>query len=190
MPTNTLAVVDGDFVGNPLQLTRWLVGSFEELSATSDSTSQLAIDAISGRQIQREVHISESLESNIQLEEDLGELVPMTCPECSGPLWELRVDKVRRYRCHTDHAYTSRALITHQDETIEKALWASMRLMQERANSLEQLAHDKLAGSDIFLTRANESRANANVLRNLLVGSCKPDNLAEAEMMLNEQAHV
>lgn len=212
MPTNTLAVVDVDFVGNPLQLTRWLVGTFEEDSVAGHSVAQMAGDELSGnglttidrqapsaasvstklsnRQIEREVHISESIESNISLEENLGELVPMTCPECSGPLWEMRVDKVRRYRCHTGHAYTAKALIAHQDETIEKALWAAMRLMQERANSLEQLSKDNLVGGEVFAERADESRANADVLRGLLVGSCKPDNAGQAQLAQTEQKHV
>ena len=186
MPNNTLSAVDVDFVGTPVQLTRWLVGSFDE----SAGRSEFASSPLHDRQIEREVHISESIESNIPLEEELGELVAMTCPECSGPLWELKVDKVRRYRCHTGHAYTAKSLVAHQDETIETALWAAMRLMQERANSLEQLAKDNVVGSETFSQRAAESRTNAQVLRRLLVGSCKAESPRESSLPQTQQEHV
>ena len=186
MPNNTLSAVDVDFVGTPVQLTRWLVGSFDEPADKATASGS----ALHDRQIEREVHISESIESNIPLEQELGELVAMTCPECSGPLWELKVDKVRRYRCHTGHAYTAKSLLAHQDETIETALWAAMRLMQERANSLEQLAKDNVAGSETFSQRAAESRTNAQVLRSLLVGSCKAETARESSLPQTQQDHV
>ena len=216
MPNNTLAAVDVDFVGNPVQLTRWLVGTFEDAAREAEryesqlDESQQNGDAdnrtgdlgdasqpnskddnrdqnIINDHIQREVHISQSIESNIPLEESIGELVPMTCPECNGPLWEVHIDRVRRYRCHTGHAYTAKALVAHQDEAIESALWAAMRLMQERANSLSQLSRDGTVGGSVFERRAEESRNNANILRQLLVGSCKASDMGERSSQLKQE---
>lgn len=141
------------------------------------------------RAIQAEVHVAGSIESNIPLEEAMGDLVPMTCPECSGPLWTIKNDRVRRYRCHTGHGYTAKALATKQDDGIEAALWSAMRLMQERANNLDMLAGNAAAGKQLFSARAEESRKNAEVIRSLLVGSCKAD-VQEAKRTSVEQHHV
>jgi hypothetical protein len=59
-------------------------------------------------------------------------LVPLICPDCSGPLWDLRDEKRTRYRCRLGHAFTEEALLAGQSETIEQALWAAVRTMEDR----------------------------------------------------------
>ena len=141
------------------------------------------------RAIQAEVHVAGAIESNIPLEEAMGDLVPMTCPECSGPLWTIKNDRVRRYRCHTGHGYTAKALATKQDDGIEAALWSAMRLMQERANNLESLAASTAGGGELFQGRADESRKNADIIRSLLVGNCRADESATQRNPV-EQKHA
>jgi two-component system chemotaxis response regulator CheB len=42
--------------------------------------------------------------------DDFGARSPFSCPECGGPLWELQVDRIRRYRCLIGRAFTARSL--------------------------------------------------------------------------------
>jgi len=62
-----------------------------------------------------------------------------TCPECHGTLWQLNDKSVRRFRCHTGHAYTARVLEALQGDAVEEALWAAVRALQEREKMLRDL---------------------------------------------------
>lgn len=69
----------------------------------------------------------------------IGTISGMSCPECGGALWELGYHPLR-YRCHTGHSYTAAALIEAQNETIEGALWVSIRALHEKQLLLAQRA--------------------------------------------------
>lgn len=56
----------------------------------------------------------------------------MSCPDCSGQLWELHAGDQVRYRCRVGHEWTGMALIDGQERVLENALWASARIVGER----------------------------------------------------------
>jgi two-component system, chemotaxis family, protein-glutamate methylesterase/glutaminase len=62
-----------------------------------------------------------------------GELVPFSCPECGGTLWETESGETRSYRCRVGHAYTLNSLIARHDETVERALWSAYRALEEQS---------------------------------------------------------
>lgn len=70
----------------------------------------------------------------------LGKPVPLSCPECGGPLSEVGVSESLRYRCYVGHSYTARNLLADQDRRVESALWAALRSMEERSRTLRALA--------------------------------------------------
>jgi len=122
-----------------------------------------------------EVEIAEHPGSSDRVE-GLGTLVPLICPDCSGPLWELRHEKLTRYRCRLGHAFTEEALLAGQSETIEQALWAAVRTMEERIRVLTTLAtgrrergQSKLA--ELYEARAAELKAHAQQIRQMLLES-------------------
>ncbi|MGE5412506.1 MAG: chemotaxis protein CheB [Clostridiales bacterium] len=97
----------------------------------------------------------------------------MTCPECNGPLFEIKDDKVLRFRCITGHAYTAENLLAQQNEVFEAALFAALRILQEKANMLERLyeeskSEDNKQGRDLK-KRADESRKYASVIRDIIL---------------------
>jgi two-component system chemotaxis response regulator CheB len=103
-----------------------------------------------------------------------GELVPMTCPECGGPL-HMTNDGIRRYHCITGHVFTTSALLEEQGTRVENALWAAVRAMEERGNTLTTLARDSAsinrARSNTRLTdEAASLRKHAQTLREILLG--------------------
>lgn len=97
----------------------------------------------------------------------------MTCPECNGPLFEINDDKILRFRCITGHAYTAENLLAQQNEVFEAALFAALRILQERSNMLERMAgesaeKDNRQAGDLK-KRAEESRKYASVIRDIIL---------------------
>ncbi len=164
MPTNAIAAVDVDYklpIGKIAPAIARLIQ--EPASPMKDIPADIAMEArIAGR-----------TSSDISKEQRIGHLVPMSCPECSGPLWQIDTDNVRRYRCHVGHGFTAKALIATQDAILEQALWAAMRTMEERANLSANMARDetkrgRYKSAEVYEERAQTSKTHAQVIRQLL----------------------
>src|SRR5205814_5730424 len=84
--------------------------------------------------------IAERVLSDVEQVNGLGDQVPYNCPNCGGVLWELQALGLRRYRCHTGHSFTAKALLTSQSERIEETLWVSLRMFEERKNLLNNIS--------------------------------------------------
>ncbi|MGE5350736.1 MAG: chemotaxis protein CheB [Syntrophothermus sp.] len=97
----------------------------------------------------------------------------MTCPECNGPLFEVNDDKILRFRCITGHAYTAENLLAQQNEVFEAALFAALRILQERSNMLERMSAQSTEKNDKqsndLKRRAGESRKYASVIRDIIL---------------------
>ena len=123
--------------------------------------------------IAMEARIAGRTMSDIRKEQKIGHLVPISCPECAGPLWQMETGSVRRYRCHVGHGFTAKALMATQDTVLEQALWAAMRTMEERANLATTMAQDEMEkgrykSAEVYEERAQASKSHAQTIRNLL----------------------
>jgi len=101
----------------------------------------------------------------------IGHPSRFACPECSGVLWEIDGSSPRRYRCHTGHGFTLRALAKTQDAATEDALWSAMRALQEREALLRELAKDADAagdGDDGFVADAERTARHGEQLRDMI----------------------
>jgi two-component system chemotaxis response regulator CheB len=96
--------------------------------------------------IRIEAGIAERVLSDVAAVGGLGDQVPYNCPNCGGVLWQLNKD-ASRYRCHTGHSFTAKALLTSQSEKIEETLWVSLRMFEERKNLLNKLSHREKSAS-------------------------------------------
>jgi two-component system chemotaxis response regulator CheB len=63
-----------------------------------------------------------------------------TCPECHGALWETQEGLVSRFRCRTGHAFSPESLVSEQHEHVERALWAALRALEEKAAMLRRMS--------------------------------------------------
>lgn len=63
-----------------------------------------------------------------------------TCPDCGGVLWQGGAEDDLTFRCHVGHAYGPEVLLSQKSEEFEAALWASLRLLKEKATLTRQLA--------------------------------------------------
>jgi two-component system chemotaxis response regulator CheB len=100
---------------------------------------------------------------------EMGELTPLTCPECHGALVRLIEGSLVRFRCHTGHAYTASALLSEVTESVEAMLWQSMRGMEELTMILNGIGShfERLNNEDaaeIFRNKAKDSSKRARVI--------------------------
>lgn len=72
-------------------------------------------------------------------QDKIGEPSEFACPECHGVLWEVEEGGLLRFRCRVGHAYTAEALQGALSDSVEAALWASMRTLEEKAALLRRL---------------------------------------------------
>src|SRR5207244_5633918 len=89
----------------------------------------------------------------------IGTPSSLSCPDCSGALFEINEGGVPRYRCHTGHAFGPRSLQDAQKESTEEALWSAVRALHEKETLLRKMADlDRMAGDEDHAVR-NEGEA-------------------------------
>jgi two-component system chemotaxis response regulator CheB len=105
-----------------------------------------------------------------------GRLSVFSCPECKGPLWELRDGELLRFRCRQGHAFTGASMMAEQAEAVEDALWTALNILQESAQMSKRMAgeaqqHNRHRAAAHFETMAREKMQRADTLRQVLLNS-------------------
>jgi two-component system, chemotaxis family, protein-glutamate methylesterase/glutaminase len=97
----------------------------------------------------------------------------MACPECHGVLWEAKDEELVHFRCRVGHAYSAEALLVHQSEQLEAALWTALRALEEHSALARRLAgragargHRHSASS--FPEQAMDAEHHVSVIRTVL----------------------
>ncbi len=110
----------------------------------------------------------------IASDERPGELSGYTCPECSGPLYEIEDGHLVRFRCRVGHAHTADSMLDEKSETLENALYVALNTLEESVAMAERLAdrsrsqeHEHAARR--FEERAQDARQQATVIRQVLM---------------------
>jgi two-component system chemotaxis response regulator CheB len=105
--------------------------------------------------------------------DEVGNPSPLSCPECGGVLYEIEVDRLLRFRCRVGHGYSTKSMLAHQSESLEAALWAGARALEESALLMRRLA-DRIAkrnGSEAaaeIKATAEKRRKQADEMRRFL----------------------
>ncbi|AMJ67157.1 chemotaxis protein CheB [Hymenobacter sp. PAMC 26628] len=101
---------------------------------------------------------------------ELGTLVPFTCPDCGGNLWDVTQGEVLRFRCHTGHAYTAASMLEGSQRKMQETLWVALRMMEERKNLLASLAaRDEAYGTGRHTERLDDLKRHVNRMREFLL---------------------
>jgi two-component system chemotaxis response regulator CheB len=113
-------------------------------------------------------------------QEPPGVASPYSCPACGGVLWEVEDDDLLRLRCRVGHAYTAESALDDQAESVETALWAAVRALQERASLSERIARRvRGRGSNTTAARfdqiAGDALEQAELIRNVQLERDGPD---------------
>lgn len=101
---------------------------------------------------------------------NLGELSPFTCPDCHGVLLMLKDGNLRRFRCHTGHAFSADSLLATVTENIEDSLYSAIRGVEESIMLLNHMG-DHFAETNqkkiaaLYFQKAQESEQRAGLVR-------------------------
>ena len=106
------------------------------------------------------------------------------CPECGGVLWEMDEPGMLRFRCRVGHAYTAKHLELEQGQSVENALWAAVRALEEGVSLFRRMAQAAAARKNSPLAaryeqRVREKLAHVELLRKLLVERQQPVDVEE-----------
>ena len=115
----------------------------------------------------------------------------LTCPECSGALWEVKEHDLIQYRCRVGHVYSLESMLAEQARSVEGALWAGVVALEERAQLMRRVAdraqaRESTKVSDKFSADADLAERQAVLLRkavtdyaarglSVLIGSEEPN---------------
>jgi two-component system chemotaxis response regulator CheB len=108
----------------------------------------------------------------------------MACPECHGVLWELKQEDLVGFRCRVGHAYSDEALLAHQSEQLEAALWTALRALEEHTALARRLAaransRGHAHSASAFTEQAMDAEHHASVIRNVLHTGIRIGDTAE-----------
>src|SRR5262249_13368920 len=97
-----------------------------------------------------------------------------TCPECNGTLWEVQEGKMLRYACRVGHSFSVESMLQDQSDSAERAVWAALRALEERADLSQRMAHRSRIGglhhlANRYTELAASARQDAAVLRRMLL---------------------
>ena len=115
-----------------------------------------------------------SRDSDMDDLEQIGKLSSLTCPDCSGALWEVGHQAPIRYRCHTGHAFTAKVLETLQRDVVEDAIWAAVRALHEQERLFSKLGERERQSGQVeraaeYEAKAAQAKGHSQTLREVVV---------------------
>jgi two-component system chemotaxis response regulator CheB len=114
------------------------------------------------------------------LSEPDGDLGPYSCPSCGGSLWMVDEGPMLHYQCRIGHAFAVEGLVEAQAGSVDGALWAGVRALEERAaltsriaDRMEERGQHRVAAR--YLRLAADARARAQLIHDAVTGSVAPE---------------
>ncbi|HEY6475313.1 MAG TPA: chemotaxis protein CheB [Polyangia bacterium] len=115
-----------------------------------------------------------------------GAAAEIVCPICQGKLTETLVGGFSSFRCHVGHSFSLESVAAEQAEEVERAMWASVRALEESARLAQRLAASTIGEmQDRFAQKEETQMHHADVIRRLLLGG---EMLTEADAAQLDEA--
>lgn len=97
------------------------------------------------------------------------ELTDLTCPDCSGTIWEVQRGNSKEYRCRVGHTFSPNSMLSEQFASQEKALYSAIVALEEGASLATRLADqfEESVGRRLR-EEARQRGVQAEVLRRIL----------------------
>jgi two-component system chemotaxis response regulator CheB len=155
MPLNAQASVDLDYLMTVDELSRLIV----ELAGAE------AFKGYNGPPLEPEPLSETAADAT-------GPLV-VTCPDCQGPMWEVRNGELISYQCRTGHVMSPESLNFWQSEGTERALWAAEQSLRQKAALNRRMAEQSRTGerfisATYFDGQAEEAEVHAEQLQKII----------------------
>lgn len=169
MPESAMREVDVDHVVRVADLPELLVRlTGEEIQETGEAV--MGPDERETRKTETEIQIAAedtALERGVM---DFGELTPYTCPDCHGVLTAIYDGNLKRFRCHTGHAFSADTLLAALTENIEDSLWNAIRgvdesiiMLNHMGDHFAEVNDPKLAA--LYFKKAKEASSRNELIR-------------------------
>jgi two-component system, chemotaxis family, protein-glutamate methylesterase/glutaminase len=111
-------------------------------------------------------------------EEHYVPAVVYVCPDCNGPLREIKTgnEKLVRFKCLVGHAFSMATLLEGHAEATEAALWTAVVSLEHEAMFAERAAQhaatrNERAEAVALTAEAKRAREQGNVIRGLLTAN-------------------
>jgi two-component system chemotaxis response regulator CheB len=128
--------------------------------------------------VKLEAEITERMVSDVDALNKIATPSDLTCPDCGGQLSQINSEP-NRYRCRTGHVYIEPVLLDKQGEALEESIWASIRMMEERRNLLQNIAwrNERANSTDPHGYQQAAERLNVHIgrMKQLLLSFSKTD---------------
>jgi two-component system chemotaxis response regulator CheB len=177
MPLNAIARGGGavDYILGAADIAPVLVRLVDEAASEETQSHVTDADGKEGRQVTTDDGEAIVTRDFAAQEDGARDRQPsiFTCPECGGVLWEIQEGDLLQYRCHVGHEYSMQSMVDGHSETVERALWAATRILEENA-ALSRRMEQRFAkdgyphSAERYRERAAEAEHQAHVLRSLL----------------------
>jgi two-component system chemotaxis response regulator CheB len=150
MPENALSMVDVDFCLPVRQIADVLVqlvnGKATNITESLTQGSNVEVQAT----------------ANHPTSEPPGDQIPVTCPECNGPLYKVKDGELALFQCFVGHRFSPESLSEQHTEALERALWTASRKLKERVVLHQNLMKQKCnKGEEELFKRLEESVTTA-----------------------------
>jgi two-component system chemotaxis response regulator CheB len=126
-------------------------------------------------EMEQEADIAELDMAALHAGEKPGSPSRFSCPQCQGVLWEIDDEQMIRFRCRVGHAYSPEALLAEHSNSVEAALWAGLRALEENAalmarmtKSMHERGNERSAAR--FGQQHDSALARAETLRQMILG--------------------
>jgi two-component system chemotaxis response regulator CheB len=115
--------------------------------------------------------------------ERTSENIDATCPDCQGPISEVRVGSLRSFECMVGHAFSPKTFYDARSEMEENALWAAVAALEQGAVLARRLAESSPTPEDRSLLQdeAADKDRRAAVVRSVLATPTAPPTAAVEE---------
>jgi two-component system chemotaxis response regulator CheB len=151
MPRSALQTVDVDFclpLAQLIEVLIWLVHG--DAGRVNESKNG-------------EIDMNDEANGTHPTSEPPGEQVPLACPECNGPIYEVKEGELSRFQCFVGHAFSPESLSEQHTEAFERALWTTIRTLKERTVLHKRLIErSRNHGEETLRQRLEESIASAD----------------------------
>jgi len=161
MPQNALNLVDIDFCLPVRQIADVLVqlANGKATNVTESSNGGVSME--------------DQARADHPTTEPPGDQIPVACPECNGPVYEVKDGELAQFECFIGHRFSPQSLGEEHTEALERALWTAIRKLKERVVLHQRLTERKRnKGEQELFKRLEESVTTAKndlkLLRDIL----------------------
>ena len=173
MPTNVLEYVNVDYIVPLADVAALLVKLIQDDMIGPEDMQKAEMEKAELERMKIEIDTAAQRNGFERGIMEIGDLTPLTCPECHGVLVRLKEGNIVRYRCHTGHSYHANSLLSGLVESVEIKLYEALKSLEETVLLLEESAMEDEENGDVpvahsLIQKAQIARKRAIKLREFI----------------------